>query len=360
MPFKKNTERVLENTIEITNHTLNPINEKGLNESNLINYTPKTTITETEKHTRLQQVNISIESTQLNTDKTIKKRQNMSTETYGLIMPQPGTILKPTDDITELDEQIAKLVAIKIWDCVVYNKLYYFFTRCGKKEKDGNIEKTPQERLQDVVNRATLHDYQLLMELYNIPSVDQITDIAVLALFDVIELIDDSGSMQTTGYKNMLGNNCSVDFDQEEIDRINGIDHNTKSRWNLAELLVKLTSYTLTMFDDDGISIRFLNKRHQNLPSELCDNVSDPEKLTRLFKIVSPNGGTNIGASVKKIYEELVRDDLTSRTLSKPVLLVIYTDGESADQIKDKIRNIRADFYNSPYVAEVCCFLSIK
>lgn len=362
MPFKKDTSATLQNTADITAHRQQPLSQEGLTSTNLGGFTlecdpnePGISTTEhnrrlEEQTRRLNQTNASIALTQQNIQQTQAQQQRQHVETYGLVIPSVENVPKPPGELTVLDEQLAKLVIIKIWDCVVYNKLYYFFTRPTKHEKLHQCEpKTPQQRLQDVVNRASMHDYQILMELYKIPTVDQATDIAVLALFDVIELIDDSSSMKTTGYKDFCGNSSNVDFDPEEIDRNAGIDHNNKSRWNLAESIVKLTSYTLTMFDDDGISVRFLNKDHRLLPNGMCDNVTNPTKITELFSMVQPSGGTNIGSSIKKIYNELVSDDLHNETLCKPILLITYTDGESSDQIKPQIRSIREDFKRSRY-----------
>jgi hypothetical protein len=367
MPFKKDTASTLHLTQDITTNKQAPLSQEGLNASNLGGFILSVDPTQPgitpqerdrrleEQQRRLTQTNTSLIETQRNTQQTfIQQQQHGRVETYGLVMPSVEYVPKPDNELTSLDNNLALLVITKIWDCIVYNKLYYFYTIQTDDEKAGKCEqKTPQQRLQDVANRASMHDYQILMELYKIPTVDQATDIAVLALFDIIELIDDSMSMKFTGYKDFVGNPNRTDFDAEEIDTATGIDHNTKSRWQLAEQLVRLTSYTLTMFDDDGISVRFLNKDHRLLPKvgkvSMCDNVTIPENITKLFQTFEPCGGTSIGASIKKIYEELVQGKLQSGTLTKPVLLLTYTDGESVDQITPVIRDIRHAFRNTKY-----------
>lgn len=366
MPFKKDTASTLQSTQDITAHKQAPLSQEGLNSSNLGGFTlsvdpnePGITQQErdrrlVEQQHRLTQTNTSLIQTQQNTQQTFVQQQHGRVETYGLVIPSVEYVPKPVDELTSLDERLALLVITKIWDCVVYNKLYHFFTVQTDDEKVGICgPKTPQQRLQDVANRASMHDYQILMELYKIPTVDQATDVAVLALFDIVELIDDSSSMKFTGYNDFVGNPNRTDFDAEEIETSTGVDHNTKSRWQLAEQLVRLTSYTLTMFDADGISVRFLNKDHRLLPKvggvSMCDNITIPGNITGLFKAVQPGGGTAIGSSIKKIYEELVQGKLQSGTLTKPVLLLTYTDGESADQITSVIRDIRRAFRSTRY-----------
>lgn len=376
MPFKKDTTGTLQNTQQITENRQQPLSQEGLNSSNLSGFTLECDpnelgITEQERQRRLtiqqqrlNQSNTLITQTQQNIQNTLIQQQQSGqvVNRYGLVIPTVENIPKPPDQLTPLDESLCNLVIVKIWDCIVYNKLWKFFTVPTKDERAGKCSaKTPQQRLQDIVNRATMHDYQILMELYKIPTIDQATDISVLALFDVIELIDDSTSMKTTGYRDFLGNTSNVDYDADEKDPVTGIDHNTKSRWHLAEDLVKLTSYTLTLFDDDGISVRFLNKDHRLLPkgienTSLSDNVTLPDNIKKLFSVVSPNGGTAIGGSIKRIFEELVEPDLRAGTLSKPVLLIVYTDGESGDEIKPVIRFIRQQFRNSPYLSRGMLF----
>jgi hypothetical protein len=358
MPFKKDTASTVLATQEVATCTLKPLSQEGLNLYNLKDYVlavnpdePGISPEEMNKRLaiqqqRMDQVNALLVQTQQHTQ---QQQQGKSVETYGLVMPVVEYVPKPNDKLTALDSQIASLVVAKIWDCVVYNELYFFFTI----PTAGETVHTPQQRLQAVVNKASMHDYQVLMEVYKIPTIDQATDVAVLALFDIIELIDDSTSMKCTGYRDFTGRVSREDYDEEENDRAAGIDHNYKSRWQLAEQLVNVTSYALTMFDTDGISIRFLNYDHRVLPKldgvSLCDNVGSTANIASLFQCVQPNGGTAIGASLQKIYRELVEPKLQTQTLAKPIMLITYTDGDSNDSITAVIRGIRREFRSSRY-----------
>lgn len=366
MPFKSDVNTLNKSVADIEQHKQQPLSAEGLNSSNLGGFQldAKATAPAEQQH-RMVDANRSLVTTQQNTAQTMQK-QGTTVNTYGLVMPSVEYIPKPSSEMTDLDRQIAQLVVAKIWDCVVYNRFYHFFTVPRSDETSAETRKTPQQRLQDVANRATLHDYQILMELFKIPNIDQATDLCVLALFDVIVLMDDSSSMLGTGradwqgqglmdqYGRLLydkqGKTMSVDYDESEG------AFNDRTRWDLAEALFTLTSFVLTMFDDDGIAIRFLNKNYRSLAAGLCDGVKSVDKVREIFKAVKPSGGTAIGASLENIYNEFVAAPLTSGRLCKPVLVITYTDGESNDSITASIRKIRSFTRRTPYGSRAVLF----
>lgn len=362
MPFLHAVNNITNNINDIQSNQISPLSVEGLNENNFkggFKLEPSATTSEEQKY-RLDTVNSSLNITKKNTEKVLLTQN--AANTYGLVMPSIELIPKQKDQLSVLEQQVLLLVVTKIWDCVVSNNLYYFYTIPTQNEQlEKCSPKTPQQRLQEVVNRATIHDYQILMELYGITSIDHATDLSVLALYDIIELIDDSTSMRYTGYKNFLGYEDKVtDFDPEEINLITGEDNNNLSRWDKVIKLIKITSYTTTLFDSDGISLRFFNKNHLQIPSDngvsLCDNVSSPQLIDKLFTLYknedgknTPQGGTNIGSCIKKTFDEIVQKSLKTQTLSKPVLVLIYTDGASNDLIIPVIREIRKEFNQTKY-----------
>lgn len=268
---------------------------------------------------------------------------------YGLVKPTLEDIPKPPEEMTKIDIDIANLVIDKIWNCIWYFEIAQFFMQPTKDELSRKVSTmTPQQRLNNCTNKATRHDYQICMELYKIPDIDTATDLSVLCLFDVIMLIDDSGSMNITSTHDMTGRHVpqgTEDYDKEEG------ANNEMSRWNLAELLVKVSAQVMTMFDDDGISVRFLNSYHKG------DNIVDNAKVEELFnKVRKPTGGTPIGSAIINIYDELLRNQLTTCTLSKPVLIITYTDGVSSDSIVSAIKNIRAHTRTTEYGSKCVLF----
>lgn len=335
MPHKVGVKQLETKTNAIASMQTEPLSTEGFNSTNIpsLNGSLYETVNNPLiQQQRLHQINKSILYTDQHLQQNQASQHTQNMETYGLVRPVVCTIPKPEDKMTPLDNQIAQAVAIKIWDAVVYNKLYYFFTL---DVNNTSPFKTPQERLQDVVDKATMHDYQMLMELLKIPNIDQATDLCVLALFDVIVLVDDSSSMKTTGNMNFNGTmERTVDYEADDL--------NDVSRWDLVSSLVNLMSFVLTLFDDDGISVRFLNKDKRYLPEDVkVDGIKSSDSVKKLFTYVKPAGGTAIGQALTNIYYEFLRDQLKNQTLSKPVLILTFTDGESSDNIITAVKNIR-------------------
>eukprot|EP00756_Hemistasia_phaeocysticola_P021980 Hpha_TRINITY_DN15804_c2_g3::TRINITY_DN15804_c2_g3_i1::g.190069::m.190069 len=157
-----------------------------------------------------------------------------------------------------------------------------------------------------VVSGATLHlavrqpkgctkpGLQELLDLYEI-TLAQSEDLKVLAMYDIVFLVDDSGSMNrvevTAGVK--------------------------QSRWqelrDTVGAMIEFASY----FDDDGTDIYFLNRAG-------VEGVTDPkdERLERVFA-AHPSGTTPLTRRFREVVQ--------SHSGSKPLLVMLATDGEPDD-----------------------------
>ncbi|KAI9667875.1 MAG: hypothetical protein M1821_000694 [Bathelium mastoideum] len=128
-------------------------------------------------------------------------------------------------------------------------------------------------------------------------------DIVQLALYDVVLYIDDSGSMQF----------------EENGERIRDL-----------EMILKRVAYASTLFDDDGISIRFMNN---DLGGQLLDGIKNEAQIEQLVKSVQFRGLTPMGTSLKKkVLDPLVIGRARSNQLRKPVLVLTITDGQPAGE----------------------------
>ncbi len=347
MPFKTATQATVTTGQDIAANQVKPLSQEGLNSTNLGNFEPAP-VSSQEQAKRQHDIAASTKQTNASTAKVLNTTSHGKGPTdYGLVKPTLEDIPKPPEEMTQMDIQICQLVIDKIWNCIWYLGIAQFFLQPTKAEREKKISPmTPQQRLQDKVNRATRHDYQICMELYKIPDIDTATDLSVLTLFDVVMLIDDSGSMRTTGVSDMSDRSGRT----EDYDDSEGANNNM-DRWNLAILLAKVGTQVMTMFDDDGISLRFLNSYYKG------DNISDHQKVMDMFsKMGRPNGGTPIGGAINKIYMELLHDQLKSGTLEKPVLVLTYTDGASSDSIIDAVRTVRAHTRQTPYGSKCVLF----
>ncbi|KAL8839887.1 MAG: hypothetical protein Q9170_001567 [Blastenia crenularia] len=156
---------------------------------------------------------------------------------------------------------------------------------------------------------------------YNIP-MEMARDVVKLALFDIILYIDDSGSMK---------------FD-EEGDRI----------VQLKKILSQVVSAAM-LFDDDGISIRFMNWQPRRLQygeqpqyGEVTENMLDRIQTEQMLRYISDQipfkGLTPLGTNLRqRILEPLVLGPARSGTLRKPVLILTITDGAPAGELPETI-----------------------
>ena len=345
MPFKKDTAAIAATNAQIAENLSAPLSKEGLNCNNLGNF-ELSPISSTEEAKRNRTVDTSLLKTQQSTQNANANAIRLNHKTpqeYGLRRPVVEDIPKPSQEMTPLDIKICELVVSKIWEAVCYLRLGWFFAQPLKGEM-GNL--TPQQRLQEVVNRATRHDYQLLMELHNIPSIEEATDVCVCSLFDYCFVLDDSTSMRISGNRDMMGHACHTeDYDPEEGAL------NDMTRWEVQSNLVKHSAQTMQMFDSDGISIRMLNQRYLNK-----DKVTSMDQIEDIFR-AKPNGGTNIGAAIRDIAENMIYPKLTRNELEKPMVIVIYTDGVSSDNIIAEIKAIRRRMASTEYGSKSVLFI---
>lgn len=132
-------------------------------------------------------------------------------------------------------------------------------------------------------------------------------DVVRLGLYDVMLLIDDSGSMA---------------FEE------NG------SRIDDLKLILNRVSYAASLFDDDGVQIRFLNSAEQG------NGVRNERQVLDLVARVSFSGLTKVGTELQqKILEPLILQPARAQQLKKPVLVIIVTDGQPAGENLNTLAN---------------------
>ncbi|EXJ84102.1 hypothetical protein A1O3_04769 [Capronia epimyces CBS 606.96] len=137
------------------------------------------------------------------------------------------------------------------------------------------------------------------------------SDIVKLALYDVILYIDDSGSMQF----------------EENGERIDDL-----------KLILSRVAYAASLFDDDGIQVRFMNSPEQG------NNIRSEQQVTELVARTRFSGLTPMGRELQaKILGPLVLDPARRGALRKPVLVITITDGQpTGENSSDVARIIKA------------------
>lgn len=133
-------------------------------------------------------------------------------------------------------------------------------------------------------------------------------DIVKISLFDTIILVDDSGSMAF----------------EENGERIE----------DMKAILSKIAHAT-SLFDQDGIQVRFLNSNING------DNIRNEQDVLRLVEQVRFSGLTPLGTSMEsKILEPLVLGPARQGRLQKPVLVISIGDGQPQGEDKNKIQKV--------------------
>lgn len=145
-------------------------------------------------------------------------------------------------------------------------------------------------------------------------------DIVKLALFDVILYIDDSGSM----------------LFEENGERIKDL-----------KLILSRVAFAASLFDDDGISVRFMNSNEQG------ENIRSEAEVDGLIQRIQFKGLTPMGTNLKnKVLEPLVLNPARAGQLRKPVLVITITDGQPAGEpqgaVEDAIRYASSELQRNP------------
>lgn len=129
------------------------------------------------------------------------------------------------------------------------------------------------------------------------------SDLAYLATFDTVILIDDSGSMAGRSWR------------------------------QTAEALKTITP-VCTAYDSDGIDIKFLNEKDN------CEysNITTPATVEQIFNSVRPRGATPTGRRLRQILKPYMSEfEAKGEDNVKPLNIIVITDGNASDDPKEVI-----------------------
>lgn len=97
------------------------------------------------------------------------------------------------------------------------------------------------------------------------------------------------------------------------------------------KLILQRVAYAATLFDDDGINIRFMN----STPAQhLTNGVRSDQQVEQLMSSIQFKGLTPMGSELKnKVIDGLV----FTQQLKKPVLVITITDGQPAGEPQNAV-----------------------
>ena len=114
------------------------------------------------------------------------------------------------------------------------------------------------------------------------------------------------------------------------------------SRIQDLRLILDRVSFAATLFDSDGISIRFMNTDLSGMRDQqgrpLQDGVATEEQVKQIMSGVQFKGLTPMGTSLrKKVIDEIVLNKAQQGQLRKPVLVIAITDGQPAGEPQNAV-----------------------
>jgi hypothetical protein len=178
----------------------------------------------------------------------------------------------------------------------------------------------PPQALQRVFARLDCVNFQALSQKWNMP-LELATDLAQLALYDIVIYADDSGSMVF----------------EERGERIDDL-----------KLILGRVAEVATLFDDDGILVRFMNNNVEG------NGIRDANAATNLVSQVQFNGMTPLGTNLDtKVIRPFLMSGIQKRDLQKPILVIVISDGEPVGEphgtVKRVIQQAKQAAAMSPY-----------
>ncbi|KAE8350816.1 hypothetical protein BDV28DRAFT_138393 [Aspergillus coremiiformis] len=159
--------------------------------------------------------------------------------------------------------------------------------------------------LQSLANDAPVKINKIVHE-WGVPT-EVATDIIKLSLFDVILYVDDSGS---------------IEFEERGV------------RKEQLRQIIGIVATAASTFDQDGISVRFMNSM------EVGDGIRNVDDVNILVSRVRFQGLTPLGTGLKnKVLDPMVVGPARAGRLQKPVLIITITDGQPAGEPLDSVAN---------------------
>ena len=146
-------------------------------------------------------------------------------------------------------------------------------------------------------------------------------DLSTLALYDIVIYADDSGSM----------------IFEEGGTRIDDL-----------KLILAKVAEVATLFDDDGIVVRFMNSQIQG------NGIRNAPEANNLIQNVRFTGMTPLGTNLnQKVIQPFLASGVQKRSLDKPILVITITDGEPVGEpqytVSHVIKSAKAMVANSVY-----------
>lgn len=118
------------------------------------------------------------------------------------------------------------------------------------------------------------------------------------------------------------------------------------SRIDDMKLVLARAAYAGSLFDADGIEVRFINSDVNG------NNIRSEPEVEALVQRVNFKGLTPLGAQLRnKVVEPLIMSKARANALQKPVLVIVITDGQpdNQDDVFQVVKNSSAELARTQY-----------
>jgi hypothetical protein len=127
-------------------------------------------------------------------------------------------------------------------------------------------------------------------------------------------------------YLRILDNSGSMEFEEGG------------ERKNDLKLILSRVASTASIFDDDGISVRFMNWKPTAQEGVRLDGIRSEEEARTLCERAQYKGLTPLGTELRnQVVGPLIVERARRGQLQKPVLVITITDGQPAGEPKDAL-----------------------
>lgn len=114
------------------------------------------------------------------------------------------------------------------------------------------------------------------------------------------------------------------------------------SRIKDLRLILERVSFAATLFDSDGISVRFMNTDASAIRDQsgrlLQDSLANEQQIETLMRGIKFTGLTPMGTMLRqKVIDGIVLAKAQQNQLRKPILVITITDGQPAGEQQNAI-----------------------
>ncbi len=103
-------------------------------------------------------------------------------------------------------------------------------------------------------------------------------------------------------------------------------------------LIMERAVFAAILFDEDGITMRFMNTQKQlDSQPHLLNNIRSEQQVAHIMSSVHFSGLTPMGTSLRRKIIDEVLTKAQRRELRKPVLVITVTDGQPAGEPQNAV-----------------------